>query len=102
MPFTDSIDKIVTTYFRCVTKTKFHYKGIDYEPAPLTVSPLLLRGFTCPVGCGGCYPRFSLDYLPSEKRPTNTKLRQIQLLYQETLIEVLKHMKTPYCSARKQ
>src|SRR5271155_2717133 len=75
MPFTDSIDKVVSVYFRAVTKVNFQYKEVIYEPRDLTVSPLLLRGYTCPVGCGGCCPRFSLDFLPSEERPDyiNTK-----------------------------
>lgn len=38
---------------------------------------MLLRGFTCPIGCGGCCPRFSLDYLPHENRPSNTTARDI-------------------------
>jgi hypothetical protein len=75
--FVDSVDKIVTTYFSSVTLTTFTYKGITYTPKPLTVSPLVLRGFTCPMKCGGCCPRFSLDYLPSEQRPPGTTLRII-------------------------
>lgn len=71
MPFVDSIDKIVTSYFRSVTKVSFTYKGKSYGPTPLIVSPLILRGFTCPERCGGCCPRFSLDYLPSENRPAS-------------------------------
>lgn len=69
MPLVDSVDKIVISYFRSVTEVSFSYKGKIYNPIPLTVSPLILRGFTCPEMCGGCCPRFSLDYLPSEKRP---------------------------------
>lgn len=65
----DSIDKIVKVYFKSVTHQSFVYKGRTYEPALLIVSPLILRGFTCPQSCGGCCPRFSLDYLPAEKRP---------------------------------
>lgn len=76
--YTDSIDKIVNTYFACVTNTKFEYKGATYEPQALRVSPMLLRDFTCPAGCGGCCPRFSLDFLPGEDRPENTKERAIE------------------------
>ena len=70
MALTDSVDKVVQTYFRSVTKQSFTYKGTTYGPRSLTVSPLICRGFTCPVLCGGCCPRFSLDYLPGEKRPS--------------------------------
>lgn len=87
MPFTDSIDKIVTVYFRSVTREPFTYKGVTYEDSnssgrrTLVVSPLILRGFTCPIMCGGCCPRFSLDYIEEEKRPSyiNTK-RQIPFI----------------------
>jgi Fe-S-cluster containining protein len=79
MPFRDSIDKIVTTYFACTTSEPFIYKGKEYVPKPLKVSPLLLRGFTCPVGCGGCCPRFSLDYLPSESKPEKTEKRFVRI-----------------------
>lgn len=69
MPYTDSIDKIIVTYFAAVTTQPFKYKKIEYLPKKLVVSNLLLRGYTCPKGCGGCCPRFSLDYLPSEDHP---------------------------------
>lgn len=73
----DSVDKVITTYFACVTNQPFEYKGKVHEPQALRVSPLLLRDFTCPVGCGGCCPRFSLDYLPDEDRPTSTTQRTV-------------------------
>jgi hypothetical protein len=66
MPCTDSVDKIVTVYLASVCKKQIHYKGRIYTPKPLTVSPLIFRGFTCPANCGGCCPRFTLDYLPSD------------------------------------
>lgn len=78
MPFTDSLDKIVRVYFASVTKEEFEYKGVKHAPKSLTVSPLLLRGFTCPVGCGGCCPRFSLDYLPSENRTEKAQARLVE------------------------
>lgn len=66
----DSIDKIVTKYFACVCDEPFMYKDVTYLPRPLKISPLIFRGFTCPVGCAACCPRFSLDYLPKEDKPT--------------------------------
>ena len=78
MPLRDSLNKIIGVYFSCVTKEKFDYEGIIYEPRPLSVSPLLFRGFTCPVGCGGCCPRFSLDYLPDETCPEQVKERLVK------------------------
>lgn len=76
--FVDSVDKVVMTYFSCMTNVPFTYKGITYEPRELRVSPMLLRDFTCPEGCGGCCPRFSLDYLPGEAMPHNTKERVVE------------------------
>ena len=66
MPYTDSIDKVVQSYFAAVTREPFEYKGKTYEPKTVRVSPGIFRGYTCPAMCGGCCPRFSLDYLPQE------------------------------------
>ena len=74
MAQTDSLDKIIGTYFACVTDEPFEYKGKHYKPKPLKISPLIFRGFTCPPGCGGCCPRFSLDYLPEELIPVELEL----------------------------
>lgn len=69
MPKRDSVDKIVASYFACVTAEPFTYKGERYEPKLLRVSPYLFRGYTCPAGCAACCSRFSLDYLPKEIEP---------------------------------
>ena len=69
MALVDSVDKIVTTYINGVAKDPFSYKGAMYGGKSITVSPLILRGYTCPPMCGGCCPRFSLDYIPSEQQP---------------------------------
>ncbi|HEY7824535.1 MAG TPA: hypothetical protein VIG24_16960 [Acidimicrobiia bacterium] len=65
----DSLDKVVGTYFAMVTAETFTFRGKTYHPKALRVSPGIFRGFTCPAGCAGCCPRFSLDYLPTERRP---------------------------------
>lgn len=78
MPFRDSIQKVIGTYFAAVTKEEFIYNGITYQPRHLSVSPLLLRGYTCPEGCGGCCPRFSLDYLPQEPHPNAARERLVR------------------------
>lgn len=75
----DSVDKIVKSYFASVTAEPFTYKNETYHPRPLYVSPLLLRGYTCPEGCAACCPRFSLDYLPKEKRPYKMPGRTISI-----------------------
>lgn len=77
MPFIDSIDKIVTVYFASVCSKPFCYKGQHYKPKHLVASPLIFRGYSCPQTCGGCCPRFTLDYLPSEERPYFLKEREI-------------------------
>lgn len=79
VPLADSVDKIVTIYFGSLCAEAFTYKGTVFNPAPLVVSPLLLRGFTCPEQCGGCCPRFSLDYLPSERCPPGLSARTIRI-----------------------
>ena|ERR1700677_4532393 len=80
MPERDSIDKIVESYFVGITREPFEYKGKIYEPKNLVVSPMLFRGYTCPEHCGGCCPRFSLDYISREYFvPTeNHKLREVE------------------------
>ena len=65
----DTMDKIVQSYFAAVNAEPFEYKGKHYPVKKLTVSPLLLRGYTCPSGCGGCCSAFTLDYIPSEDKP---------------------------------
>ena len=67
----DSVEKIVTRYFATLTRVPFEYQGKVYRPKILKVSPLLLRGFTCPPMCGGCCPKFTLDYLPGEDMPSS-------------------------------
>lgn len=57
-----------------VCKEPFTYNGQTVTPKPLQVSPLIFRGFTCPSACGGCCPRFSLEYLPTEARPKTPKM----------------------------
>lgn len=67
--YVNSLDKIVFSYFAAVTRKPFTYRGKFIEARPLYVSPLIFRGFKCPANCGGCCPRFSLEYLPSELHP---------------------------------
>lgn len=64
--YSDSLDKIIQTYFVAMTTREFIYKENLYKPKPLKISPLLCRGFVCPPHCAGCCPTFSLDYLPEE------------------------------------
>lgn len=86
MPFRDSIDKVVTSYFAAVNAAPFLYKGVRYPVKTLRVSPLLLRGFTCPAGCGGCCPTFSLDYLPAEQHPYTLNPRYVTLNNRKILV----------------
>lgn len=77
MPSRDSVDKIVTSYFAAVATRPFTYRGDSFRPVRLNVSTGLLRGFTCPSGCGGCCPTFTLDYLPGEDHPYDLTPRTI-------------------------
>lgn len=76
MAHTDSLNKIIGTYFACVTAEPFEYKNKMYFPKTLRVSPGIFRGYTCPEGCGGCCPRFSLDYLPEEPKPESPFIKE--------------------------
>jgi len=67
--YINSLDKVVFSYLAAVTKCDFKYSEKTVIAKPLIVSPLIFRGFRCPENCGGCCPRFSLEYLPSELRP---------------------------------
>ncbi len=73
----DSVDKIIERYFATVTKQAFTYKDRVFNPKVLKVSPLLLRDYTCPMSCGGCCFKFTLDYLPSEGHPVEAVKRVI-------------------------
>src|ERR1700733_5042216 len=86
MPQRDSIDKIVESYFAVVTNEDFEYKGKIFTKRPLVVSTNIFRGFTCPIRCGGCCPRFSLDYLPIEERPYVMPARRIVFNANEIII----------------
>lgn len=79
MPFLDSIDKIVTVYFANLTKAQFTYKGVVYTPRAIRVSPLIFRDFNCPQKCGGCCPKFTLDYLPTETTPYELPFRLVEV-----------------------
>lgn len=71
----NSLDKIVTVYFSGVTAQKFEYAGQTYRPKIINVSPLLFRGTTCPMACGGCCFRFVHLYLPTDPMPESPHLR---------------------------
>ena len=81
--FSDSVGKIITTYFQCVAKEPFTYyfksKEMAFEPQKLNIQPGLFRNLTCYAKCGACCPRFSLDYLPEplEKHPYRLRPRNI-------------------------
>ena len=77
MPVRDSVDKIVGVYFAAITTHPFTYKERVYEPSPLRVNNLFLRGFTCPPICGGCCPTFTLDYIEKEAKPYELEQRVI-------------------------
>lgn len=83
--FRDSFEKIIV-YFHAVTNKSFEYKGKIYKPKPLYLSTTLVRDFECFENCGGCCPRFSLDYLNNESKPEFVKERLINFNGKEFLI----------------
>lgn len=54
MALSDSTDKIIG-YIKATQNDE------------LILSPLFFRDYTCPSGCGGCCPKFSLDYFEGER-----------------------------------
>tara|TARA_R100001143_G_scaffold63452_2_gene70575 strand:+ start:2427 stop:3146 length:720 start_codon:yes stop_codon:yes gene_type:complete len=74
--FVDSVTKIVETYFAVVTNEEFTYKGTRYKPRPIQISPKIFRDTTCPPNCGGCCLKFSLDYIPSDPRPDDKRIKK--------------------------
>lgn len=73
----DVFEKYMAVYFVAFSKVPITYNGITTNPKPLYVSPDVFRGFTCPAMCGACCRRGTLDYLPSETRPTQATLRTL-------------------------
>jgi hypothetical protein len=76
--FTDSLDKIILTYFAGVTKESFTYKLTKIEPLPVFVKPALFKTLKCHANCAACCPMFTLDYLPDEPRPDTAVKRIIK------------------------
>lgn len=66
-------------------KIRGYLEAVKVGGKPLRLSPLLLRGYTCPANCGGCCPVFSLDYLPSEDKPEGVIPRDVDgiLIYSD-------------------
>lgn len=84
--FTDSVDKIVRSYFSAMVVDPFVYKGRTIIPKPLRVSPDICRTVECEAGCGACCPRFSLDYLPNNVPKFASVRRTIRILDQDIVI----------------
>jgi Fe-S-cluster containining protein len=76
----DSLDKVIPTYFGAFATVPFVWKNKEYRPRTLRVSPHLARGLSCPPMCGGCCPKFSLDYLPFEDKPYDLVEREVTIL----------------------
>jgi len=89
----DSIDKIITTYFRCVTNEEFTWKNITYIPKPLTVTPSIFRGLICTENCGGCCHPYTMDYLSDEEMP-NIKLETRKIIFKNKEIVVHSDLQT--------
>lgn len=79
MKHLNTLDKVIGVYLAGVCSEPFEYEGRRYEPKRLIVSPLLLRGHTCPPVCGACCGNFSLDYLPGETAAKESSIRRISI-----------------------
>lgn len=69
----DSVDKIVTIYFAALTKESFVYNDVVYRPKPLSISTDIFRAFHCPVDCGACCKKYTMDWLPKEPNRPDLK-----------------------------
>jgi len=65
-------------YFAAITEEQFTFDARVFVPKLLKVSPLLLRATYCPEHCGGCCPKFTLDYIPAEKTPKGVQERSVR------------------------
>jgi len=75
----DSISKVINSYMAAVCREAFTYLGRTYSPKLLAISPLIFRDYTCPANCGACCLHFTLDYLPSERRPYEMATRVVEI-----------------------
>lgn len=73
----DTLSKIVKIYFAGVISQEFEYQGEVFRPKKITVSPLIFRGTTCPMTCGGCCFRFSLVWLPGEPKDLGPAVERV-------------------------
>ena len=98
MAMVDSMDKVVGTYFTAVTRQPFTYKNRVYAPKPLYVAPSFFHEYRCVLNCGGCCPRFSLDYLPTDPRPESLTARR-SVIVNGKEIQIFSHVQKPEASA---
>lgn len=96
----DSLDKIVTSYFATLTAQPFEWNGKIYSPRDLWVSPGIVRGFTCPAGCGGCCPRFSLDYIAKDGIPKGHPLKMRKVEFDGRIVNVWSDMQKDHESLK--
>jgi len=76
--YTDSLDKIILTYFAGITKESFTYRLQEVKPLPVFIKPALFKTLNCFSNCAACCPLFTLDYLPHEDKPDTAVERIIQ------------------------
>jgi Fe-S-cluster containining protein len=89
LPFTDSVGKIVLTYFRAASRSPFEYDGVTYTPKTLVLTPNLFRQYSCPEGCGACcHHEYSLDYLPSEIQHASSQAKKRVVKFNGKDIEI--------------
>jgi hypothetical protein len=70
--YNDSSEKVINQYLWAVTRQPFIYDKKNYTPwGGINVSPAVFNSDWCPPACGGCcFRSWSLDWLPSDPRPS--------------------------------
>lgn len=102
-PQDDTLGKIVESYFATLTAEPFSYGGKEYLPRDVHVGAGIVRGYTCPAMCGGCCPRFSLDYIApdgvpeGEKHPLTMRVVAFNGRQVEVWSDMQKDHKNPKC-----
>lgn len=66
----DSLEKIFESYILPIVRVPTKYKNKVYEPLDkIIISHLIFKEIKCVKNCGACCLKYSMDFLPKEKKP---------------------------------
>lgn len=94
--FRDSLTKVITTYVAALTAVPFTYRGVSFRPRPLVLARHFTHVYECVAQCGGCCPRFSLDWLPEEATPETVDVERVTVEgVNNTRVTLYRHAQGP-------